>query len=448
MAHNSRAGTFGSALQNHVRIPDYARLPDQKSCLDRMLTATVEKDRPDAREFGDWTRKGPLPDVGGQRRVPERAGFGSGARNFDNVSEAGSERGGRRGYDNGESKTRDFADWSRKGPLTPTLPTGPAARSLDRPMSRDGPKDRRNSPSWGEGRSQEGSRPPRREFVERPVADRAPTAPELDNQWRSKMRPDPPASVPAAKSPALSNRELSNPPSPAAAPAAPLAPATRPRLNLQKRTVSESPSDAAASPAVPDAKASPFGAARPIDTAAKEKELEEKRQIAAQEKKEAEDKGREEKRLAEDKAREEKRQTKEAERAARAERADKEPASPKGKPNGQQQEKENGVTSPTGGKNYEILRRNADQDTTEADEEADEGNANGTIVDDKAIKPKEIVRDMTDDETKVNGTSTEQSGTPVESTADALEDDGWNTVPSKARTNKKNGKPVARAIAS
>lgn len=203
------------------------------------------------------------------------------------------------------------------------------------------------------------------------------------------MRPDQ-APVPAARSPALSNRELSNPPSPAAAPAVPAAPTSRPKLNLQKRTVSEAPSDAAASPAMSDAKPSPFGAAKPIDTATKEKEIEEKRQTATKEKKEADDKAREEKRVSDDKAREEKRSTQEAARAARAERADREPTSPKGKPNGQQQSQsqsqENGVTSPTAGKNYEILRRNADQDMAAADEEADEADAEGTIVDDKGTR--------------------------------------------------------------
>lgn len=414
-----------------------------------LISWKIEKDRPDAREFNDWTRKGPLPDIGGQRRVSDRAGFGSGgSRGFDNASEAGSERGGRRGYEpsQGDNKVRDFGNWDRKGPLTPTLPTGSTARNFDRPVSRDGPlKERRNSPAWGEGRSQEGSRPPRREFVERPIADRAPTAPELDNQWRSKMRPDAPVPSPApsTRSPALSQRELSTPPSPAAAPAAPAAPATRPRLNLQKRTVSEAPSEA--SPSTSDSKASPFGAAKPIDTATREKAVEEKRQIAIREKKEAEDKAREEKKIAEDKAREEKRVTKEAERAARAERADKEPA-PEIKTNGQKQDKENGVTSPTAGKNYEILRRTADDDAAAADESAEMADANGVIVDDKAIKPKEIVRDMADGETKVNGASSETSAEP---SADALNDEGWSTVPAKPRPNRnKSGNMAARAIAS
>ena len=412
----------------------------------------IEKDRPDAREFGDWTRKGPLPDVGGQRRVSDRPGFGSGApRGFDNVSEAGSERGGRRGYEppQGDSKIRDFGNWDRKGPLTPTLPTGPAARSFDRdrPVSRDGPlKERRNSPAWGEGRSQEGSRPPRREFVERPIVDRAPTAPELDNQWRTKMRPDPPmpSPVPPTRSPALSQREISAPPSPAAPPAPPAAPATRPRLNLQKRTVSEAPSEA--SPSTSDSKASPFGAAKPIDTATREKEVEEKRQIAVREKKEAEEKAREEKKV-EDKAREEKRIAKETERAARAERADQEPV-PEVKINGQKQEKENGVASPTAGKNYEILRRTADEDAPAADESAEMASANGTIVEDKAVKPQEIVRDIPDGENKVNGATT-QPETSAQPSADALNDDGWSTVPAKARPNRnKSNNVAARAIVS
>jgi len=52
--------------------------------------------------------------------------------------------------------------------------------------------------AWGEGRPQGsqdgGSRPPRREFQERPVVERTPTAAEQDSQWRTKMRPDAPAS--------------------------------------------------------------------------------------------------------------------------------------------------------------------------------------------------------------------------------------------------------------
>ena len=421
------------------------------------MTSLVEKDRPDARELGDWTRKGPLPDIGGQRRVSERGGFGDrggdragfGSRNFDNVSEAGSDRGSRRpAYEQGDGKVRDFGNWERKGPLTPSLPTGPAARSMDRPISHDGPRDRRNSPAWGEGRSQEGSRPPRREFVERPVSDRAPTAPEVDNQWRTKMRPDPPA-VPVINSPTPSSRELSTPPSPAAAPA----PATRPKLNLQKRTISESEPAAAPKSANMDTKISPFGAAKPIDTFAKEREIEEKREAATRQKKEAEDKAREEKKLTEDKAREEKQIAKEAEKTEKTEKAEKVPVSKEkpNKPNGQEKEKENGIQAPQSGKNYEILRRTVDGDASTADEELETGDENGIITEDKSIKPKEIVRDIptkkADGGLTTNGVESQQVDASADTSADALEDDGWSTV-SKPRNNRRAGNQAARAIAS
>ena len=425
------------------------------------LFASLEKDRPDARDFGNWDRKGPLPDSGASRKTSDRGGFGSGRGGFENASDFGGERGGRRPpFEQGDGKVRDFGNWDRKGPLTPTLPTGAAARSfdrLDRPVSRDGP-GRRNSPSWGEGRpagSDAGSRPPRREFVERPVIERVPTAAEQDNQWRTKMRPDAPPAPPAqpvqaARSPALSNRELSTPPSPAAPPAAP---ASRPKLNLAKRTVSEAPTDATPAPGA-DSKASPFGAAKPIDTATREKEVEEKRQIAIREKKEADDKARAEKKAAEEKAREEKKATRDAEIAARVERD----SANKDKPNGQTtpKEKSNGQASkekehnsaPSPGKNYEILRRVANEDNSAADEEADEAVAvDGFINEDKAIKPREIVRDIAskdEESTKTNGATTAASSDP---SAAALEDDGWSTV-SKPTKNRKNGNQAARAIAS
>lgn len=432
----------------------------------------LEKDRPDARDFGNWDRKGPLQDVGGQRKGSDRGGFGSdrggfgsGRGGFDNASDAGSERSNRRPAFENDGKVRDFGNWDRKGPLTPTLPTGPAARSFDRPdrpVSRDGP-GRRNSPSWGEGRPQgsdAGSRPPRREFVERPVVERAPTAAEQDSQWRTKMKPDAPPAPPvqpvqAARSPALSNRELSAPPSPAPAPAAP---ASRPKLNLAKRTVSEAQSDAAPTSAAPtsDSKASPFGAAKPIDTATREKEVEEKRQIAIREKKEADDKARAEKKAAEDKAREDKKAARDAELTARAQNK---PLPNKEQPNGQAsekekvngqlpKEKENGAATPPAGKNYEILRRTANEDSSAADEEADAAiEADGAITDDKAIKPQEIVQDIpskNNNATKANGAS---SGATTEASADALEDDGWSTV-SKPEKKRKNANPAARAIAS
>ncbi|KAL8758378.1 MAG: hypothetical protein Q9184_003946 [Pyrenodesmia sp. 2 TL-2023] len=413
----------------------------------RISVAEPQKDRPDAREFNDWTRKGPLPDLPGQRRVSDRAGFGaprSFDRSFDNVSEAGSDRSSRRPFEQGDGKVRDFGNWERKGPLQPSAPapSGPPRSEATRPVSRDGPNLRRNSPAWGEGRSQEGSRPPRREFVERPVIERALTAAEKDSQWRNNMKPDAPAAAPA-RSPALSTRDSSTPSSPLAAPAAlptSAAPAERPKLNLQKRTLTEAPAPAKAQPMQrTESKSNPFGAAKPIDTAAKEKEIEEKRQIALKEKKEAEDKAREEKKIADEKVREEKRLAKEAEKPAHSEKS----ASPK--VNGVETEKENGVTGPPPGKTYEILRRQANDDAQSADaaDEEPEGAADGIVTDDKAVKPKEIVRDIP----ASNGST---PGTPVEASADTLEGDGWSTVskPQKKSKNPRNGNMAARAIAS
>ena len=283
------------------------------------------------------------------------------------------------------------------------------------------------------------------------------------------MRPDAPPAPPAppvqpaqiAKSPALSNRELSTPPSPAGGL---VAPTTRPKLNLAKRTVSEAPSDANSSDIAPvaDSKASPFGAAKPIDTATREKEVEEKRQIAIRERKEADEKARAEKKAAEEKAREEKKVAREAEQANKTEQTNKpEPESvwkqrapqekvngqEQKKPNGQAQEKENGTSGPPPGRSYEILRRTANEDSSAADEEAEEAEAadeNGLIPEDKAIKPKEIVRDVHDGGAQTNGSS--GVGTPDPS-ADALEGDGWSTV-SKPEKKRRNGNQAARAIAS
>lgn len=359
----------------------------------RVSVAEPPKDRVETRVFDDWTRKGPLPPL-----ANERPRGGGGYRNFDSgASDAGSDRGGRsRGFE-GEGRTRDFGNWERKGPLSPVNPPPRESRE---------PRDRKASPSWGEGRSgSETSRPPRRDFSEsRPAHDRQPTAPELDNSWRDRMRP-----AESAKSP-TATPDASTPSSPVAKPAAP---ATRPRLNLQKRTVSETPA-AANTAAGSDSKASPFGAARPIDTAAKEREIEEKRQLALRQKKEADEKAREEKRAKESVAK--------AEKAA-----------------SKDEETENGAGSPPANKNFEILRR-----MEETGEGADEGDANGTIVEDKAVKPKEVTRDPKPAEQSWRRKDSAPAAEAA-STTETLEDDGWSTVPSKAKNSRRGG---SRAIAS
>ena len=299
--------------------------------------------------------------------------------------------------------------------------------------------------------------------MERPPIERAPTAAEQDTQWRSKMKPDPVPNPPtptvsAGRSPALSNRELSAPPSPAPAPPPP---AARPKLNLAKRTVSESPAEAQASAPSTESKASPFGAARPIDTATKEKEIEEKRQIALREKKEAEEKAREEKRISEEKAKEERKAAKDAELAARpAAKSEPSPKSPNQLNGDKRQfprrekpeikpkvEKENGAAGPPSGKQYEILRRHTEEGTSAADEEAEENEAaakeNGLIAGDKQIKPQEIIRDPKA-EGYTNGAGLDASPNP---TAEALEEEGWSTVSKPERKGRKSNQ-AARAVAS
>ncbi|KAE8353121.1 hypothetical protein BDV28DRAFT_148370 [Aspergillus coremiiformis] len=342
----------------------------------RVSIAEPPKER-DVKEL-DWTRKGPLPAPEAPRRVPDRASFG---RNLDNFSDAGSERtGGRRNFES-DGKVRDFGNWERKGPLSPTGPV----REGGRPRSNEGSSFRKSSPAWGEGRSQDGSRPPRREFQER-----APTAAELDNSWRSRMRPDQP-------------KEPSNPPSPAAPAAAPVSPAapTRPRLNLQKRTVTDTVSSPAAST---ESKASPFGGARPIDTAAREKEVEERRQLALRQKKDTDEKTKGEKgekqRPAKDLTKTEKSGT---------------PADPDGKDT---------TDTPQSGKNFEILRRAGEDESGMA---ADQDQAET-----KAATKAEVSTDAAPD--KENGSWRRGPAQPAEAAAD---DEGWSTVSSRQRNNRR-----------
>ena len=326
----------------------------------------------------------------------------------------GGDRPRRPAFEQGEAKHRDFSNWERKGPLTPTVPPGaPSARGTDRPSSHDGPRDRRNSPAWGEGRSQDGSRPPRRDFVERPAPERVPTAAEMDNQWRSKMRPD----LPPVTSQSPSKPEIEAPPSPAPVPAPPT---VRPKLNLQKRTVSQ----AEGSPALPtgssDAKASPFGAAKPIDTSAREKEIEEK----LKQRKELEDKAREEKKNAEEKAKD-KRPSKEGGKI------DQRPEKARSKTNGQSKE---GEQNEAPSKNYQILRREAEDIDSHGGDGKDQPDSLIQPEGDGNVKPQEIVRDT-------NGASPEATRT------EQLQEEGWSTVskPSKGRRGANGG---TRAIAS
>ncbi|KAK4631514.1 putative eukaryotic translation initiation factor 4H [Fulvia fulva] len=379
------------------------------------------------RDFSDWSRRGPLPDLPSQGRQPSNRGFNRGGAFDDARSDAGSERAGsgrRPGFFEDDGKVRDLGNWERKGPLSP-VPGQPGGRDGGRLREAGPPGDRRPSAAWGEGRSDAGSRPPRREFEPRP--ERAPTAAEQDNQWRTKMKPDAsPAPTPDVSSPTSPAQET---------------PKERPRLNLTKRTVSTAEPSSATTPSA-DAKASPFGAARPIDTATREREVEEKRQIVIREKEESDKK-----------AAEEKKEKDAAAHAARAERADRGQAegekvtSPTGerpprndrRPSRQQQQngggawrkepaKENGEGPPQPKASFNVLQTDgADEagglDTPDAD-------AKGTIIGDKETKPQEPV-------VAANG--------DAKDTAEALEDDGWSTVPAKTKNNRRAG---GRAMAS
>lgn len=266
-----------------------------------------------------------LPGRGGDRRGPD----------------FGERRAPRESQFNDDGKVRDFSNWERRGPLSPLSPAErPESREGSRPRTNDGRSEsfrggaRRASPAaWGPGEPrQEGSRPPRREFSDRP--ERVPTAAEKESNWRSLMRPDAPA-----KSPSQSHEGTEAPPSPAAPAAA--QPAGRPKLNLAKRTVSEATDAAPTSTSVNTSKPSPFGAARPIDTTAREREIEERR---LREKKEAEERAKEEKRAREAAAKEaaEKAAAEEAAKAngeAAAPEDEAKAAAPEGSVNGSTEQK-------------------------------------------------------------------------------------------------------------
>ncbi|EDN09311.1 conserved hypothetical protein [Histoplasma mississippiense (nom. inval.)] len=406
----------------------------------RVSVAEPPKERQDTRDYSDWSRKGPLPDAPSQRRVSDRAGFGP--RGQDSMSDAGGDRPGRRPFEPADGKVRDYGNWERKGPLSPSLPTASLAREGGRPRSKDGPQFRRASPAWGEARSQDGSRPPRRDFHERPV-ERAPTAPELDNQWRARMRPDapPPKQTPSA---------------PEVAPtAAQPAPAQRPKLNLQKRTVEAEP----ASPTTPgDSKSSPFGGARPIDTSAREREVEEKRQLALRQKREAEEKAKAEKAEKAEKqkaAKEQDQQAKEQE-ASKTENLNATIA------NGS---KEDDAGAPQAGKNIEILRRSGNTEETPAVEGSTEAGTSGEKSESPKEQPREQARQQVPSKTNGNwrngaprsrgpshghapprgpqGQAKAQqpkaavSDPAVSPVPAEPEEEGWSTVSSKQRNNRR-----------
>lgn len=241
--------------------------------------------------------------------------------------------------------------------------------------------------------------------------ERAPTAAEQDNKWREKMRADPsPVATPDASTPSSPQAQ---------------APKERPRLNLAKRTVSEAKPDAPPA-AAPQSKASPFGAARPTDTAQRDREVAEKREIAIREKREADEKAREEK-AAKDAAAKQARQDEKPAPSGERRTSRQQNGPPKNNPwrqNGEQ-----------GDKNVSILKR--DEADQEGQRDMPDGDANGDIVADKETKPQEIVKEIPRDAAE----GAKQS----ETTADSLEEEGWSTVAAKPKNSRRGG---TRAMAS
>jgi translation initiation factor 4B len=375
--------------------------------------AKDRQDRGEPRELNDWTRKGPLPDLPQTRRASDRGG----GREAPEMERGGSRRGAP-AFD-GDGKVRDFNNWERKGPLS-AIPGAEPMRGNGRVRTHDGPRERKNSPSWGEGRSQDGSRPPRGEFRDRPQAERQPTAAELDTEWRARMKPD------ASDKTKTPTPEASTPSSPKQAPA----PAVRPKLNLQKRTVSEQvePSSAA-TPS--DSKSSPFGAARPIDTATREREVEEKRQLVLRQKRESDEKAREEKRAKDTDAK-------------GATSVDDEDGS------AEEDNKEDDADAPNPNKNYQILSRTADEDNEDKDDEEPqearkESKPNGVSNDPKPKSrgpPREHREPPRGPKNQGSWRHKKQSApsSPAIASSDNHEEDGWSTVgPTKGRGQRSRG---------
>ncbi|EKV16145.1 Translation initiation factor 4B [Penicillium digitatum Pd1] len=303
----------------------------------------------------DWSRRGPLPELP-QRRVPERSNFGRG---IDAGSDAGSDRGGRRSNFESDGKPRDFNNWERKGPLSPSA--GGPPREGGREHSNDGPSSsfRRNEAAWGEGRTQdEGSRPPRPEHV-RP--EPTPTAADMDNQWRARMRPDETPKEPIS----------------------PVSPLCHPCQNPTPTSASS------------DSKASPFGAARPIDTATRERQVEERRQLAIRQKQEAAEKAKAEK----------------AEKFAEKQKQLKESA-PAVDHNGKDV-----LETPKGGGNFEILQRAGEDGELTAGKETEETAAAAPV---EAKKPS------------ANGWRA-----PAPEAGAGGDDEGWSTVSVNKRNNRR-----------
>ncbi|GAA5837801.1 hypothetical protein JCM11251_002326 [Rhodosporidiobolus azoricus] len=208
-----------------------------------------------ADEASTWERTGPLPSLGGRERTGGfGGGFGSSRGGFDEVERDAPLRGGKFVASAPPPERRQntggvgFSNYERSGRIMAPEPE----------VERDGPirggKFVPSAPPASEGR--------------RMFSDREPSRAD-EGSWerRGPLSGGPPAG---------SERRSFG--SGFGAGGASEAPTRRP-LNLSARTTSASgsPSEASsASGATPSSRASPFGAARAVDTATKEREMEEK----------------------------------------------------------------------------------------------------------------------------------------------------------------------------
>ncbi|KAF3908684.1 hypothetical protein AA313_de0207906 [Arthrobotrys entomopaga] len=367
----------------------------------RVSVADPPKERPDDRTNTDtWRRAGPPPqsDAAPMRRTNSRFNDNASEHGGDNFSRRGSNYGSRN--EEGDGKFRDFNNWERKGPLPPSTPTDTQSESGRPPRHDRG--DRRRSPAvnpWdrerqpsiqGEERSDRAERP-RREYQRPPAPERVPTAAETSTQWR-RAKPDVPEEPkePAPQQNKAPAHAPSGPKERYVPPPSPGVPQTRPKLELKKR--SEVVAADINQPAVAsDSKSSPFGAARPIDTSAREKEIEEKQA----------------KQLAEKKAKDEK--DKEERKAAQAARA----ALKTDKSEKKNQKGDDEPETPKTGRNFDILRRPSAATTTD--------DVNATELDPE--EPSE-----TKEELKQPVKAVPKVQLPSEPTTKQLEDEGWSTV--------------------
>jgi len=196
--------------------------------------------------------------------------------------------------------------------------------------------------------------------------------------------------------------------------------------------VSEAPQADSSAPSS-DSKASPFGAARPIDTTARDKAIEEKR-IAQRAQKEEEDKIAAEKRAAEKAEKIEKQATQL--REPREPRDAREPREKVTSPNGPNRPQRPAQGGPEGldadskPRNFQILQRLNDQENGEEAATGTENETNGTN-DDAARKNPEL------DVPQV-------AAVDGEAGAETAAEDGWSVAGAKVKGGKRGGRAGGR----